>query len=302
MMKKFERIILIASTILISCLPERPGVNSNFFSEGISKGQVDNPSIDEASGLAASRSNPGFLWTHNDSGDSARIFLIDSLGKYKASVYLEGVNNRDWEDIAVGPGPDSTKSYIYLGEIGDNDAIYEFKYIYRFIEPMISQIENKISVLKFDSIKFTLPGGPRDTEALMIDPQTNDLYLFSKREHAINLYKLSYPYSTTETVSAEEVLSALPFSRIVAADFSADGNEILIKSYTQVFYWKRKNEPVSELLKKEAIILPYTVEPQGESIAFSYDGKGYYTISEKTKHSKPQMIFYKRVNSSQEND
>src|SRR5690606_30640507 len=103
-----------------------------------------------------------------------------------------------------------------------------------------------------------------------------DLYIFSKREEAINLYRLPYPQSTTEMMVADKVLEAMPFTLIVAADWSADGKEILIKSYKQVYYWQRNvNHDVKEVLQKVPETLPYHEEPQGESIAFAIDGSGY---------------------------
>jgi hypothetical protein len=266
------------------------------FLSGVSMGVLDNPKIDEASGLAMSVTHPGMLWTHNDSGDKARIFLIDSLGRHQATVGFEGISNRDWEDIAVGPGPDATKSYVYIGEIGDNFSRYTYKYIYRIEEPVIPKGKKKLTVLQVDSIKFTLPDGARDAESLMIDPQTKDLYIFSKREKAVNLYRLAYPQSTTTVLEAERVLTGLPFTSIVAADWSPDGKEILIKNYKKVFYWHRQNnEPVTELLQSPPAILPYDREPQGETIAFDRSGKGYYTLSEKAKGRKPELMFYERI-------
>lgn len=273
----------------------RTSSDESLFHAGIATGALDNPEINEASGLAASRVNPGMLWTHNDSRDTARIFLIDSLGRSRATVFLEGIHNRDWEDIAVGPGPELGKSYIYIGDIGDNEARYPVKYIYRIEEPVFTGDQKSIVVRGADSIKFTLPGRIRDTEALMIDPQSKDLYIFSKREHGINLYTLPYPQSTTEFISAKNVLSDLPFSRIVAADWSADGTEILIKDYEQVYYWKRTaHEPLLELIQKKPAILPYEREPQGESIAFDLYGKGYYTVSESIRDHQPELIYYRR--------
>ena len=37
-----------------------------------------------------------------------------------ARLDIAGADNCDWEDIAVGPGPDPQKTYIYIGDIGGN--------------------------------------------------------------------------------------------------------------------------------------------------------------------------------------
>lgn len=289
---------LVLLVLLVVCLQsgcKRNTTRSNdFFHNGQVRGVLDNASIDEASGLVASKTNRGMLWTHNDSGDKARVFLIDSLGRYQATVWLNGATNRDWEDIALGSGPKADKTYLYIGEIGDNMAQYPSKVIYRIEEPVFTG-DTTLFIDEVDSIRFVLPDGNRDTEALMIDQQTKDLYIFSKREAAINLYRLPYPQSTTEMMVAEKVLEAMPFTLIVAADWSADGTEILIKDYKQIYYWQRNpNQPVKEALHKTPETLPYHEEPQGESIAFAIDGSGYYTLSEQAKGVKPTLMFYPR--------
>src|SRR4051794_20300739 len=69
--------------------------------------------ITESSGLAV---GPGVLWTHNDSGDSARFFALDRRCRTLATYTLPGVQATDWEDMARGGG------YLWLGDIGDNSA------------------------------------------------------------------------------------------------------------------------------------------------------------------------------------
>ena len=53
---------------------------------------------------------------------------------------LKGVDHHDFEDITQGEGPNPGISYIYLGDIGNNDYDREEIYIYRFPEPDISSM------------------------------------------------------------------------------------------------------------------------------------------------------------------
>src|SRR5258708_6460001 len=78
-----------------------------------SLGQVE-PSLAEASGLAASVANPGMLWTINDSGNPPQVFLIDQFAKTRMVCTLSLARNRDWEDISIGSGPDPAKKYVYV--------------------------------------------------------------------------------------------------------------------------------------------------------------------------------------------
>ncbi|HEX5169653.1 MAG TPA: hypothetical protein VFW11_10805 [Cyclobacteriaceae bacterium] len=293
-MRKFHFTFLIL--LVIACGSKHP-FDHQFFFVGKSRGIVDRE-INEASGLAASKSNPGMLWTHNDSGNDAAIFLIDEHGKLKARVNFPNLVNRDWEDIAVGPGPQSDTTYVYIGEIGDNFSRHLYKYIYRLKEPKIHPGDKviQLTINATDSIKFDFPDGPRDSEALMIDPLTKDIYVFSKRETNVNLYVLPFPQSTTNTTTAQFVLR-LPLTQINAADISPDGKEILIKNYTHVYYWQRKKgESIKDILNRKPAFPPYITEPQGESITFDRSGRGYFTLSEETNGKSPHLMFYQRKN------
>ena len=259
---------------------------------------LDYAEIDEASGLAASVVNKGMLWIHNDSGDEARIFLIDSLGRLQMTVYLDGVIHRDWEDIAVGEGPEKGKAYIYIGEIGDNFSRHEYKYIYRIEEPVYSGKE--LTVKKVDIITFAIPGGSRDAEALMIDPRTKDLYIFSKGQKAI-LYRLPYPHSTRDVIMAEQVYKDIPLRKVVAADWSPTGNEILVKTHRRIHYYNvLEGEPLRELLNPKPPALRYVREPQGEGIAYARNGRSYYSVGERAKGYIPELVYYPRLPEQQE--
>lgn len=294
-------------------------VNETLFERGTPLGDLDSKELAEASGLAASVNNPDLLWTHNDGGDKARLFLIDKQAQLKATVLFDGIKNRDWEAMAVGPGPVDGKNYVYAGDIGDNKAQYDFKFIYRVEEPTLGEnADTTLTVI--DRIKFKYPDGSRDAESLIIDPLTRDIYIISKREEKVNLYRLPYPQSTTEEVTAELALAKLEFNQyeekvysqngdekltngyhsdyynqIVSASISLDGSELLIKSYSSVYYWKRnQGENIADVIKRRPTRLPYVPEPQGEAITFDTKGEGYYTVNEKLGKNPQRLSFYKR--------
>jgi hypothetical protein len=289
-------LVLLLTSVLVCC-HKAPAEKSNNdeFTSGEELAEVKNKRLEEASGLVASISNEGLLWTHNDSGNPPELFLIDEKVNIKLTCKLQGVQNRDWEDVAAGPGPESDKNYLYVAEIGDNMAQYDLKMIYRFEEPaMEDDSVNYRYISNFEIITFRLKDRRKDTEALMIHPETKDLYVVSKREDPVVVYKLPYPQSTTDTLTAEPV-ATIPVSQIVACDFSPDGTQILMKNYQNVFFWAiADNETAEDALKRAPKILPYKEEPQGESIAFSRDGKHYYTISEKVKGERSYLSVYRR--------
>ncbi|MBX2914050.1 MAG: hypothetical protein KF856_02135 [Cyclobacteriaceae bacterium] len=272
---------------LIACSDDKI---SNLFSSAEDKGIVD-IKLEEASGLVASATHPGYFWTHNDSGNGAELFLIDSNAQIVATMSLANVRNRDWEDITLGSGPEPDKTYLYVGDIGDNNAQYPFKIVYRLEEP--ATIENKV-IEKFDTLYLQLPDGTRDSEALMIDPISSRMFIVSKREDSVRLYQFANTWKSGDTLTAELKIK-MPFFNTVAADVSVDGSEVLLKNYDHVYYWKRKgSDPIPDLLLQTPIELKYKPEKQGESIAWSRDGSGYYTLSESSTQERARLLFYKR--------
>jgi hypothetical protein len=266
------------------------------FGERIDCGIVDANGIDEASGIAASRLNAGILWVHNDSGDKSRIFALNTSGRLCATVYLKGIEARDWEDIAVSTGPDSGISYIYIAETGDNKARYDEKRIYRFREPLIDSSKSNVieTVSNVETIRFRYADGMRDAEALMVDPLTRDCYIVTKREMNVRIYRLPFPQDTMKTVTVK-YLDTLDLSVIVAADISGDGSEVIMKNYSEVLYWKMKpKESIIKMVRRKPQKLPYIKESQGEAVCFSADGKGYYTIGEKKVKEECHLYFYPR--------
>lgn len=246
----------------------------------------------EASGLVASVANPGHLWTINDSGNPAEVFLIDTTAKTKMICKLKDVENRDWEDVALGSGPDSLRKYVYVAEIGDNNAVYPFKYIYRFPEPSLKD-GKEVVVENVEKFVIELPDGKRDSETILIDPQTSDLYLVSKREEKVNLYFARYPFAT-DTLRLEKVLT-MPLTQIVAGSISPDGQQVLLKNYKMIYHWKRSAEQsLRDMLAQKPTVLPYDPENQGEAMSWNTTGTGFFTLSESPETgTRSQLRYYK---------
>ena len=247
-------------------------------------------SMDEISGIAASGINPDLYYIHNDSGDISRFFAILPTGEVKATVYFKGdpkeqYGVHDCEDIAVGPGPAKGKSYVYLGDIGDNFAIRKYLTVYR-MEEQKTWAKDTITHTTAYPIHLKYPDGPKDAETLMVDPIEKLLYIVSKRQDTVTVYTTPLIYKTNDTVMLTKRCRVFfpgikLFKWITAGDISKDGQQVLIKSYNKVYYWKRQNnEPIWKTVQRRWQLLPYTEEKQGEGIGFTPDGTGYYTCSE----------------------
>lgn len=258
-------------------------------------GVLDDPSLVESSGIASSRRNPGYLWTEEDSGNPNQIQLIRQNGNVVARFTIDEVENQDWEDIAVGPGPVPGETYIYLAEIGDNRLKYPEKIIYRFPEPTISgkQLPFEAHITRAAAIRLRLPDGPQNAEAILIDPITKDLFMLSKGDQ-MNVYRAAFPQSQTRVITMTSEL-IIPFEKVTSAAVSPDGSEILIRTYRQLYYYKRQvGETVIDALKRKPLRLPLADEAQGEAVGWAIDSSGYYTASERVGFSAEPIYWYFR--------
>ena len=284
-------LFLIATSCQKTTKPVTPEPAKGLFSTVPEKFNVQPGSMDEASGMVESRTIDGHLWVQEDGGNPSRINLVSSDGKLIKRISLP-VSNRDWEDLGVGPGPENGVSYLYMADIGDNDAGYGTYYIYRFAEPKNADA----TVTTVDKIAFKYPDGARDAETVLIDPATKDIFIVSKRETKARLYKIPYPQSTTETMQAK-YLGELPIYAPTGGSVSVDGAEVMIRTYLDVNYWHRSEGQSMEdlLLKNPPKTLKIEMEPQGESVALSKSGSGFYTLSEKASAGSVTLNFYKRL-------
>lgn len=278
----------------------RPGDNFEppHFGSRVDLGLVEHDEIEEASGIAASRKNQAVLWTHNDSGDSNRLFALNARGEHLGIYYLAGCDSRDWEDMAVGPGPEAEEQYLYVGDIGDNSAQFEYKYIYRVPEPHVDPLQEPVeeTLDGAEMITFKYPDMRQDAEALMVDPLTADIYIITK----INgwVYRLPYPQSTSEPITADHVGTLhLGLQLVTGGDIASNGFEVLVKTYSFIYYWHcDPEEPLWTAFEGNPILTPYIPERQGEAVAWRASDMGYFTVSEESFFFPAHLYFYPRFN------
>lgn len=241
------------------------------------------PMISEVSGIADSKANPGHLWAQEDSGNPAQLYLLHHNGTVTKQVMIKGVKNRDWEDIALWDGE------IYLADTGDNNENATSYTIYHFPEPSLG-----VDTIKtVSAIPFRYANGSHDAEAFLVDPTTKDILLITKRETPSKIYKIAYPYSSTSLNVAEPV-GSLPYTNVVSAALSPNGQEAIIKTYTTLYHYRQEaSEPLTEWLQRKPEILPYKLEPQGEAVTFAIADSGYFTLSEQGLFSAVNLYFYK---------
>lgn len=282
--------IFFAVTSLLACKEKKGADSLAGFAITPQAYELSNKSLSEASGIADSKTNTGFLWVQQDSGNPPEIDLVQHNGTWLKTIHLANIANRDWEDLVLSTGPKAGVHYLYLAETGDNLLVHPDYAIYRLEEPATATD----TVKQIDKIAFFYPDGSHNAEAILVDPDTKDIYIITKVDKRSQVFKLTYPYSTTVTNKAE-LVGSLTYNLAVSAALSPKGNEIVVKTYDAIYYYQRAaGESIMQALSKTPVNLPYEQEPQGEAIVFANNDSGYYTLSEKALASNVRLFFYKR--------
>jgi hypothetical protein len=233
----------------------------------------------EVSGLA--RGTLGRWWAINDSGNGAVLYAADESGRVRDRVSVEGIANVDWEDLAVGPCPQGRQRCLYIGDLGDNRNRRTDARILVVEEPRPGSRTVRPSAV----LPVRYPERPIDAEALVYDPDTRQLLIFTKEFRGLSRV---YARGLDPNDPQLRPIARLDFTGrdlgdnvVTGATLSADRRHFALRSYLSAFVWRRNpGEAWERLLARPPQIIPLAGEPQGEAIAFADDGEVFYTTSE----------------------
>jgi hypothetical protein len=214
--------------------------------------QVLDQRVTESSGLALSVRHPHTVWTANDSGDSARIFAVDTRTGRTTGVHTYGAPVRDVEALAVTP-----QGRVLVGDLGDNASDRRMVRIFWFDEPDLGQTSGR-----WASWELEYPDGPHDAESLAVDPRTGRVYVVTKGATGA-VYALP-PEPSRRGVNRLIRVGSAP---AIATDavFLADGSGLIVRTYTRVV----RLDPTT-YREVGAALLP--LQRQGETIALAPGG------------------------------
>lgn len=255
---------------------------------GAAIGKVAFSAVTEASGIVESRKVPGVFWVNNDSGDGPKLYAMTKSGAHRGVYTLGGAKAKDWEDIAIGPGPAAGESYLYVGDIGDNSSVRPHIEIYRVAEPTVTTTGPAATVTLggVETFTYTYPDGPHDAETLLVDPVTRDAFVLVKASSGKSpVFRAKSPLASGVLEKVGELtFGTAPLTGGAATtggEISPNGDAILIRTYSSLFLWRRgPGMSVPKALEGAPCPVPQHSEPQGEAVCFGSDAPGYYTVSE----------------------
>lgn len=248
-------------------------------------------SVKESSGLAASRNVPGVYWTHNDSGDGPFIYAFDGRGNRKGVWRVAGASAFDWEDMSTGPGPVPGKNYLYIGDIGDNQERRTEIVVYRVPEPAITGgnvSKSKAGLTEpAEIIRLRYPDGKHDAEALLVHPQTGNIYIVTKVPFANpGIYEAAAPLATNRKVTLARIgtleVPSLLGGIITGGAISPDGRRVAFCDYMQGYeaVLPDAKATFSAIWKQPLHSFGLGNRKQGEAITYRLDGKALLATSE----------------------
>jgi len=255
-------------------------------------GTLGDPAIVESSGLACA--GPGEFWTHNDAGNDAALFQLGADGETVRALKVHGVENRDWEDLALYHQGNDVR--LVVADIGDNAGVRPEVQLYVL---SISD-DGEVPVFQVDErYRLRYPGGARDSESLAIDGWTNTAWLLSKRTIPAELYTvpLDKPSDDVVTATFAGTLTTLPqptaseialapermdwFWQPTAMDFSPDGRRAAVLTYEAVYLYSRDDgESWIEALSMRPVSFEIGTGWAAEALCLSEDAVYWTTEGE----------------------
>ncbi len=268
------------------------------------------PVLNEASGLIHSRRNSSILWSVEDSGNGADLLAHTTSGASRGWFRLVGVANTDFEDLGYYFDAGTGTRYIYVADIGDNGDARGFVSVFRFAEPAVTGTGNgfrgTIATANIQEMRVRYPGGARDAETLMVDPNTGDVVIASKNNvggGATNaeLYSITAANQNWTAVGGGGIGTLLTFDGLLSfnlengagpvggvppssGDISNDGTQIVIMSEREIHrFVRRPGRTVQQAILTDGLVEVVNPFQVGDREAIAFDTQmvpGIYTTSE----------------------
>ncbi|RJQ61765.1 MAG: hypothetical protein C4530_05790 [Desulfobacteraceae bacterium] len=260
---------------------------------------LENEKIREASGLAASRLRSERIWILNDGGNGPVLYAASIDGKDLGSVTILKARNRDWEALTAFEY--RGKSYLAIGDIGDNDSRRKTCSIYIIEEPETVSVSGS-GCKPVRHIDFKFEDGPRDCEAMAVDTENRRILLLTKQKEPALYWLPLFPEPGARVVVARRAgrridlkgaggkiddkggFSLLDLFRYqpTGMDLSPDGRWLAVLTYHLVYLFPFDPEDFGgDTFRHTPRVFDFPRLPQAECIGFSADGRMLFISSEK---------------------
>ena len=210
-------------------------------------GSFEHPLISESSGLAISRQWKNIMWTHNDSGDSARIFATDLEGhsifpKFETADTYEGLvigdaYNVDWEDIAT-----DNEGNLYIAACGNNVNMRRDLAIYKIREPhpLAAVSTRYFQIYRFEwPDQHSFPPEQMNFDCEAVFWVNGTLYVLSKNRSDTFTKLYRFEELQSDQLNIPSLVATFDIGgQVTAADSNADGSKLAILTYDNIWVFE----------------------------------------------------------------
>lgn len=260
-------------------------------------GSIRDTMLSESSAAAASRRQPGVIWTLNDSGNPPWVHAIDTTGRVLGAFRITGAQNFDWETLTLSPCP--AGSCLVIGDTGDNPERRPEAVLYRVPEPEVVRAGSTAleHTPPAESLLVRYPDHAHDIEAIYADA-SGTIHLITKgRSGGILHFRLPASAWGGPAPAVAERLDSLPIlpdwqgaGRVVTdAALSPDGSRVAIRTYGDVYFFRVGEGGHLSPDQWKACHLGLALEPQGEGITW-LDEQRLLLISESSETVRGTVI------------
>lgn len=261
---------------------------------------VTDARVAEISGMAASRRRDDLLWVNNDSHKPAELYALDTAGKVRGTLRVEGRVNVDWEDLAAYTL--RGEPMLLIADTGDNGGVRTELALVALAEPELAADGAPVSAAPRWVLRFRWPDGPRDCEAMAVDAQAGEVLLLSKKRVPAQLFRLPLgPPADPAAVAVAEQIALVPNvpqpsaaelardpaywryrGQVTAMDVAPDGARMVLLTYRDAYLYARSpGEAWRDALARAPRPLGLPDLPQPEAIAFDRAGRALWLTSER---------------------
>jgi len=169
------------------------------------------------------------LITHNDSGNSPRLFELDTLSsQITRTITINNATNNDWEDIT------QDETYIYIGDFGNNSGNRQDLRIYRIEKSeydVLSMVNAEIINFSYeDQTDYSeIQNADWDAEA-MVD-FNDQLLIFTKQWQTNGTVAYSIP-KVPGSYSAKNMGSYNVSGLVTGATYNKFSNVLILLGYS----------------------------------------------------------------------
>jgi len=232
---------------------------------------VSSAVVPESSGVVVSDLEPATVLTHDDSGDSARVFAVSLAScRVTATYALPVPMPTDAEDIALAPG-----HRLWLADIGDNRGDRASVRLIGVAEPAGGR---PVGAAEIRTLHY--PDGPHDAETLLASQVTGRLWIVTKVLTGVSgVYAVPPTGMMTRVATVHVGLGGL----VTGGDVRPDGRAVVLRTYDDaIVYAVPPGSTELGLALASAPVQRFALppSPQGEGVAYARDGRSLVLTSE----------------------